>query len=234
MRQHDLHFHPLASLIAICGLAACQPALIYGERTSFNVAGIHLNDNVGEPVNINFGFVRSVATSAPPRGGEDQQIQAPTTPHKTNGSSAKVHEGEAVSVFSNFRLNQTAQGAANLPLTNGDLAIRTRFASGEAAINIASSENAVNAILGARTIQLDTLAMAKTREELTTCVEAITDKDRLEAIANAINALPGPMNADVNPKSVKRTRKSITNAIADANSAELQALSALPQLRSCK
>jgi hypothetical protein len=233
MKQHDFCLHPMVALIAICSLAACQPALIYGERTSFNVAAIQLNDNVGEPAKINFGFVRSVATSAPPRGGEDQVIVAPATTPKDKGSSAsaKVHEGEAVSVFSNFRLNQTAQNAANLPLTNGDLAIRTRFASGQAAITIAGDVKAVTAILGPRTIQPDTPDTAKMRETLTACVEKIDDQASLEAI---VEALPGSMTADVNHKNFKRTRVSLRNAVADANSAELQALSALPQLKSCK
>ncbi|EXI83053.1 MAG: hypothetical protein AW10_00128 [Candidatus Accumulibacter appositus] len=233
MRQHDVRLHPLASLIAICSLAACQPALIYGERTSFNVAAIQLNDNVGEPAKINFGFVRSVATSAPPRGGEDQVIKAPAAANdKGSSASAKVHEGEAVSVFSNFRLNQTAQNAANLPLTNGDLAIRTRFASGQAAITIAGDVKAVTAILGPRTIQPDTPDTAKRRETLTACVEKIDDQASLEAI---VKALPGSMIGSVNHKNFKRTRSFLISDIADANSAELQALSALPELiKFCK
>ena len=134
MTFHTLVGRRLVLMVAAFGLAACQPALIYGERTSFNLAAVQVNDNVSEPVRVNFGLVRSVATVAPPRGG-----------------TAGTPNGEAVSVFSNFHLDDSG-ARASLPLVSDELTIRTRFASGEAAIRVSENPGAVRAILGVGTV----------------------------------------------------------------------------------
>ena len=185
MTFHTLVGRPLVLMVTATGLAACQPALIYGERTSFNLAAVQVNDNVSEPVRINFGLLRSVATAAPPRGG--MAGERPTTPvdpksdKKTDGTA----NGEAVSVLSNFHLEDSGAGSS-LPLVSDELTIRTRFASGEAAISVADKPGAVRAILGVGTVGPVSPEIRARQKKLVDCVRKIVDPKQLEVIAKEL------------------------------------------------
>ena len=108
-----------AGLVAIGALlAACQDTLLYGESTAFNLA-IHVNDSPQAPIEVNAGLKRYVAETAPP-------VLIATD---ENGDDKAA--GEAVSSFSGFALTYDREGIF------GDLFIRTQFASGYAATELA-------------------------------------------------------------------------------------------------
>lgn len=60
----------LGSLVTILLVAGCADGLVYGERTSFDLASVRLNDDPSQPVAIKLGFNRNVVLVAPPIGGE--------------------------------------------------------------------------------------------------------------------------------------------------------------------
>lgn len=226
----------LVLLISVFGLAACQPALIYGERTSFNVAAVQLNDNVGEPVRINFGFFRSVATVAPPRdGGDKSSCQGPKDDGMPGsqagcmkGGETTVAGGDAVSVFSNFNLKQTDQtpSTGTLPLT--DLRIRSRFASGKAAVNIAGSPETVRSILSVRgTVGADTRELSAKKLGLVVCLSKIQDKSTLNTIAREMQLSP-------NVDDPGGTRVQIIEGIGRLDPLALKGLQQFEALASCR
>jgi len=182
MTFHTLAGRPLVLMVTATGLAACQPALIYGERTSFNLAAVQVNDNVSEPVRINFGLLRSVATAAPPRGG--MAGERPVDP-KSDKNTDRTANGEAVSVLSNFHLEDSGAGSS-LPLVSDELTIRTRFASGEAAISVADKPGAVRAILGVGTVGPVSPEVRARQKKLVDCVRKIVDPKQLEVIAKEL------------------------------------------------
>src|SRR5258708_28609 len=118
-------------LIPSLWLTGCADALIYGERTSFNL-GIGVHEDAALPLNVNIGFRRGVVNSAPPLGGDVTEGKTP------------VARGEPVSSTSSFNL--TDNGRETNPF-GGTLRIKTLFASGEAAVTIASKPGAVAFIL---------------------------------------------------------------------------------------
>jgi hypothetical protein len=205
---------PFLVLIALVALPGCQSALIYGERTSFNLAAVRLNDDIAEPVKINIGLSRSVGTMAPPRGGNVQST--PTTDGGAKTKDAKVDSGEAVSVFSSFDLQYvTGSGTTpTLPLVDGDLSIVTRFASGQAAINISDHAPTVNAIVRPRTLPDESPDARVRKDRLLACVRGIDDRGKIDAIAKAVDAT-------INKDSVVGTRASIVTRIRRANATQL-------------
>ena len=117
-------------------LASCERTLIYAERTGFKL-GISVNDNPGTPVEVNAGLKRTLVGFVPPKEG-------------TQGSGAdKTAEGEAVSMFSGFRM-EYQDGTAAQPFA-GKLNIRTQFASGNAALAVASKPEIVTKIVSVTT-----------------------------------------------------------------------------------
>ena len=134
------------ALVAMLLVAGCADGLVYGERTSFNLASVRLNDDPAEPVVVKLGFDRDVVLVAPPIGGDVAE--------NVKGDDGKTYtrttaSGEAVSQFSTFTMKSAAPflnptAAADL------LAVQTRFASGQAAIAIASEPEVVAAFLGLR------------------------------------------------------------------------------------
>jgi len=98
--------------------------LIYGERTGFNLS-IHVNDDPTSPLRVNAGLERSVAASVPPT--------------QSSGQS----NGEAVNLFSSFELFYTEDPKSAF---NETLTVRTQFASGAAALEIARGDNAAQAV----------------------------------------------------------------------------------------
>lgn len=119
-------------IVVLAGLlvGACENSLIYGERTGFNLA-IQVNDDPATPLNVNAGFQRTVAALVPP------------TQESQEDNGRKIARGEAVNMFSGFRL-EYIEGETTV--FGGTLTIRTQFASGAAAKNIASGKNADKAV----------------------------------------------------------------------------------------
>jgi len=111
-------------------VSACENTLIYAERTGFNL-GIAVNDDPSTPVHVNAGLKRTVVSVVPPR----------ETGRTFTGAS--VPKADSVSMFSGFRL-QYDQGDG---FFQGNLRIRTQFASGQAAINLADDVQAVRKIV---------------------------------------------------------------------------------------
>lgn len=111
----------LAGLLALP--AACDKALVYGDRTGFNLA-IRTDAAEGHPLEVNAGLQRRVVGYVPPR--------------KRDGSGAPV--GEAVNMVSKFDLQRTAGATGGLDDT---ITIRAAFASGQAAIKAAKEPAAV-------------------------------------------------------------------------------------------
>ncbi|HET6160388.1 MAG TPA: hypothetical protein VFE34_18735 [Dongiaceae bacterium] len=121
----------LSALTAACAfVAGCQDTLIYGESTSFNLA-IHVNDNPQTPLEVNAGLKRYVGEMAPP-----------VATKKDDAGKTKA-DGEAVSSFSGFALTYDREGIF------GDLFIRTQFASGQPARELAKKPAAAAEVVHA-------------------------------------------------------------------------------------
>ncbi|QNT68309.1 hypothetical protein [Defluviicoccus vanus] len=116
------------ALMTLAG-AGCSPALVYGERNSLHVASVQVNDNTSEPLRLNVGFRRTIATKAPP-------LQA--------SAAEPAAKGDAVSAFSSFNLHSDDGNAATII---DPFVINTKFASGKAARALTSNPQAVAQIL---------------------------------------------------------------------------------------
>lgn len=116
-------------------LTGCSDALIYGERTAFNLA-IRVNDDPATPVNVNAGLQRTVVSLAPPLGGQIKDGDR-TSP-----------AGESVSAISRFDLRYDQSTAAVMA---GRLTVKTQFLSGQAAVTATA-----NPQTAARVVQLVT------------------------------------------------------------------------------
>ena len=115
-------FAQIAVLTTVATLGAgCTNTLFYGESTEFDLA-IHLNDNPQQPLEVNIGLKRHVG-----------QVTPPVATSQNESGTAAV--GEAVSTLSGFRLRYQEDPTGG-PLNN-DLYIRTQFATGAAAENLA-------------------------------------------------------------------------------------------------
>jgi hypothetical protein len=113
-----LRFLALAALIVLCG---CQDTLVYGESTAFNLA-IQVNDNPQTPIEVNAGLKRHIGEMAPPLAV------------KTSENGKTKADGEAVSSFSGFALTYEKNETFAIA---GTLHIRTQFATGAAANELA-------------------------------------------------------------------------------------------------
>lgn len=115
-------------------LGGCQNNLIFLEQSGFKLA-ISVNNDPTTPVEVNAGLKRSIVALVPSSGD----------PVKTDtGTRAN---GEAVNLVSGFDLTDTA--SANSAL-GGTLTIRTQFASGAAALAVASKPELAAKIANAR------------------------------------------------------------------------------------
>jgi hypothetical protein len=112
----------LALVAALAG--GCTNTLFYGESTEFNLA-IHLNDNPQQPLELNMGLKRHAGQVTPPIATEQNEA----------GTAAV---GEAVTTLSGFRLRYQDDSNSISPLSN-DLYIRTQFATGAAAAELAKN-----------------------------------------------------------------------------------------------
>jgi len=159
------------AFLAMLLVTGCADGLVYGERTSFDLASVRVNDDPSEPVSIKLGFDRDVALVAPPIGG------------KVEDDGRTTAEGEAVSQFSTFTMKSTAPFVN--PTGNADLlAVQTRFASGNAALAIAGKPPVVAAFLGltGNLVDRSTLAAEGRRRDIFRGIDAL---DPAEAIALA-------------------------------------------------
>jgi hypothetical protein len=113
----------MLALVAALG-GGCTNTLFYGESTEFDLA-IHFNDNPQQPLEVNMGLKRHVGQVTPPIATEQNE----------DGTAAV---GEAVTTLSGFRLRYQEQSGSASPLNN-DLYIRTQFATGAAAAELAKN-----------------------------------------------------------------------------------------------
>lgn len=198
----------IGCMAALSTLAACQPGLLYGERTSFNLASVHLNDDAAEPVRINFGFRRSIATVAPPFDVD------------ANGGRGS---GESASVFSSFEL---ADGDW-IGIVPGPLTIRTRFASGAAAVALAEKPDVVKALMNSgRTIDQDSPLVAAQKGRLISCFAQSND-------ANLIRTAAGILGVTVTEGSTRGTRSSVLKGIRETDVVQLKDFERLLPGNSC-
>ncbi len=158
-----------ACILGMAGLSAgCQDTLVYGESTAFNLA-IHLNDNPQTPIEVNAGLKRHVGEMAPPVATSADEGTA---------------VGEAVSSFSGFRLRYEEDPNSVLL---GDLYIRTQFATGAAANELAGNPAQAVKVMDAD-FERDAAFVAEgTQERVGKIVAAINALDDTTAIALACN-----------------------------------------------
>jgi hypothetical protein len=122
----------LSGIFLVAQLSGCSNYLIFSERTSFNLA-IDVNTDPAVPLKVNAGFDRIIVAMVPSR-------HETTTEHV--GTAA---DDEAVSLISTFNLNYEDTLPTHI---FGNLFITTGFASGQAAINLASPTKTVKNIPG--------------------------------------------------------------------------------------
>lgn len=172
--------HPLLAAMLVAG---CADGLVYGERTSFDLASVRLNDDPSEPVSVKLGFNRSVAMAAPAIGGRVEDVE-----RKANGNEIRrvTPEGESVSHFSSFTLKSVPPFVRS---TSGEqealLDVQTRFASGQAAIAIADNPQVVAALMGLRPLPLRDQETAALVQSLSACVNAM-DRRQLDDLADGL------------------------------------------------
>jgi hypothetical protein len=180
MLDHTIrHIVTLLIAAAAIGLAGCNNTLYYGESTSFDLA-LHVNDNPQTPIEANAGLKRRVLEVAPPLSVD---------------SSDQQHRplGEAANSFSGFRLKFDPDPVF------GPLAIRTQFATGQAAETLADDPQAVAAVVDAqfdyeRSADFVTKANIEHRDRFITAINAM---DAPAAIAAACSPVKDPkLDAD--------------------------------------
>jgi hypothetical protein len=145
---------------------ACHDTLYYGEATGFNLA-VKLNDNPQSPVEANAGLKRRVLEVAPP------------VAVAANDSGHDKAAGEAASSFSGFRLKYTEDGIF------GKLRIRTQFATGAAAIDLADQPAAVAQVVQADFKRKPDFVSSANRQRVSSLVGKVSTLDDGVAIAVA-------------------------------------------------
>jgi hypothetical protein len=158
-----------AALALLGALAACGDALVYSERTSFDLASIRLNDDAAQPLGVSLGFNRQVVTVAPPLGGTTLENGKP------------VASGQAVSQFSTFRVEAVPAFVGEPQPTL--LAVRSRFASGEAALEIAQAPKVVAAVMGLTPLRPLPVEVAEKQGAYLTCINRKLDHAALLQLA---------------------------------------------------
>lgn len=148
-------------------LAACSDALVFGDRTSIEVASVRLNDDVAEPIRVNIGFDRQLVTNAPALGGTVERIE--------DGRTKTTASGEAINLFSSFlaEVGPEMIGGEERNL----LKVHTRFASGAAAVEIAGEPPVVARVLGLQEVAAPTVELADLQTALNACLVAAGTAD---------------------------------------------------------
>jgi hypothetical protein len=121
--------HRLWLIAALPALAGCQETLVFFEQTAFKL-GISVNEEPPVPLEVTVGLKRRVVAISPPR-----------QPLQTDEAGNRRPDGEAVSLLSRFDVDydpdQTDSASPGNPFA-GKLRIISAFASGEAAVEIAT------------------------------------------------------------------------------------------------
>jgi hypothetical protein len=143
MRHFDLRRTAilLAAIGASTAVAGCGRTLVFAERDGINLA-VRADATSSPPIQANFGLNRTVGTIVPPAG------------QKKDGTPV----GEAVSMFAGFQVDNTVNVSKAI---DADLTIDTQFASGKAAVNVASNPKAVAQIVNIRSGTFATSDSAK-------------------------------------------------------------------------
>lgn len=194
MINHSLMPQIVLALMTLAG-AGCSPALVYGERNSLHVASVQVNDNTAEPLRLNVGFRRTIATMA----------------SSLQGSNEAGANGDAVSAFSSFDLHSDDGNAATII---DPFVINTKFASGKAARALTSNPQAVAQILNID-LGLENPALLKQKITAVECVKKLP-ADGI-AYASGYLKLP-PEKASVEGIKAKIDRMSPEQVIAFAES----------------
>jgi hypothetical protein len=156
----------LSALAVLPWLAGCADTIVFGAQREIDVA-ISLNEDVAEPVQVNIGLNSQIASLIPPIGDNDDSTSSTGTT-----SSAVQHfnpEGEAASIFSGFRYTSSSmlEITPASPRPKYDAEIRSQFASGAAAVILASDPEAVAKVVDvAITFDRDPSFLDPTFEEL--------------------------------------------------------------------
>lgn len=124
------------ALAALALLPGCGRTLVFGERDAVDLS-IRATSTGSPPLEVNVGIDRRVASIVPPR-------QDPAAPAASDTHRASRTTGEAINMFSGFRV---AYAPATAPQVFGRTQIRTQFASGAAAVEIAGTPEVVNRVV---------------------------------------------------------------------------------------
>lgn len=189
----------LSALTTLPWLTGCADTIVFGAQREIDVA-ISLNEDVAEPVQVNIGLNSQIASLIPPIGGQGETPPG-SDPAAANQALARQFnpEGEAANIFSGFRFTSASMleiTAAN-PRPKYDAQIRSQFASGAAAVILASDPQAVNQVVDVgvtfdRDANFMNPAIVAWRANLQGQVDGLT-----EAKASALYLNPPTTNAKI-------------------------------------
>ncbi len=146
---------PLTIIFAALLLGGCNKALIYAEGTNVSIATVRVNDDVTEPVSVNFGLDRTVAAVVPP----------------------KTANGEAVNMISGFMLENDDNFFSTLT-------IKTQFASGQAGLDLAiHNPQAAAQIMNITSVAPDGLEIRAQKANAIAFVTASDNSAGIETVA---------------------------------------------------
>lgn len=167
-------------LVGTLILPGCGNTLIFAERASFKL-GVQVNDNPVTPVEVNAGLKRSVIALVPPSEG------------LVESDKSQEAKGEAVNLVSGFNLRYDPSETKLF----GKLTIRSQFASGQAAYNLAGDTEAVNKIVKVRLVRPVPEGLQKRREAAAAFVKTLSQPPELDALAKSLGK-DGGANAQLN------------------------------------
>jgi len=192
-------------LLVLMLAPGCTNTLMFGEQTSFDLA-IHVNNDPVEPVKVNAGLKRHVVAVVPPR-----QVE--------RGEDSTVAADEAVNLFSGFKLKHEDTSVLN-PFA-GKLTIRTQFASGAAALEVASDPSTVRKIVDVQHITFtrdEDFAAPERQARINELLDKVGDLQADRAISLASN--PPVTDPDVeravaarDPQQLRRTSEEVAREI---------------------
>lgn len=136
MMHHQIFRTGVLGLACSIALAGCDRALVYGDRSGFNLA-IRQDVTEGSPLEVNAGLQRRVISYVPPRGLD------------ANGNPT----GEAANMLARYDYKRTPGTLEKGPFS-GKFRLSTSFASGTAA-KIAANDSKAAAKITQRPAYLD-------------------------------------------------------------------------------
>ena len=174
------HRYIVIAAIFSSALSGCGDTLHFAERDSFKL-GIHVADNPVLPLQVTAGVKRTAVVIAPPKGGVVK-----------DGSGRSRAEGDAVNMFSGFDIKYEKQSSP----FGGKLGIKTQFASGKAAIAIATSPDLAEAVMGLGGFRPLPREMLPRTQAALDAVLTTTDDTKLKNLAKALNVPPDGLAQD--------------------------------------